>query len=101
MAPGYAKIEHLDFLEVGPKTDLPRLRSHLPRVFITARIDAVRLLNLDQAEIQGDVREIVDTGGPLNLLSMDAVGCEFGTPDANIRTMLQEAAFYNGKEASA
>ena len=95
LVPGYAKIPHLDFLEVGPKTDLRRLREFMPRVHINARVDPVRMLNEAEEVIRADVREIVDTGGPLELLSVDAVGCDFGTPDANVRAMLQEAKAYS------
>ena len=92
---GYSKIAELTFLEVGPKTNLTRLRQLKPSIRINARIDPVRMLQCSPEDIALDVREIIDTGGPLDKLSIDAVGCDYGTPDENVRAMLQTAFEYS------
>ncbi|MBE3587848.1 MAG: hypothetical protein IMW93_04720 [Thermoanaerobacteraceae bacterium] len=95
---GYSKIPELSFLEVGPKTDLIRLRQLMPDVKVNARIDPVRMLQCSAEEIAQDVREIIDTGGPLDRLSIDAVGCDYGTPDENVRAMINTARNYSAQK---
>lgn len=92
---GYSKVKNLSFLEVGPRTDLLKLRSLMPDVHVNARVDPIRMLNCTPEEIADDVRRIVDTGGPLEKLSIDAVGCDYGTPDENVRAMLGTARDYS------
>lgn len=97
---GYSKISGLSFLEVGPKTDLARLRRLMPDVHLNARIDPVRMLQCSAEEIAQDVRDLIDTGGPLDKLSIDAVGCDYGTPDENVRAMHNTALEYCQKIAA-
>lgn len=94
MLEGYAKVNNLSFLEVGPMTDLQRLRELMPDVFVNARIDPVRMLHCSADEIRQDVRRIIDIGAPYDKLSIDAVGCDYDTPDENVRAMLIEANEY-------
>ena len=91
---GYAKIPDLSFLEVGPKTDLTRLRQLVPHAHINARIDPVRMLQCSAQEIAQDVKDIIDSAVTLDRLSIDAVGCDYGTPDENVRAMLTTAWEY-------
>ncbi|MDA8211053.1 MAG: hypothetical protein M0021_04145 [Clostridia bacterium] len=93
--PGYAKLKNLAFLEVGPKTNLKTLRQLMPDCLLNARIDPVRMLNCTAEEIARDVRDIIDMGEPLEKLSIDAVGCDYGTPDENVRAMLETAREYS------
>lgn len=97
---GYAKVKNLVFLEVGPNTDLVSLRQLMPEVHINARVDPVRMLNCTPEEIAGDVRHLIDTGGPLDKLSIDAVGCDYGTPDQNVEAMLKTAREYSMAKTS-
>ncbi|QGP91571.1 Uroporphyrinogen decarboxylase [Neomoorella glycerini] len=101
MLEGYAKVNNLSFLEVGPMTDLKRLRELMPDVFVNARIDPVRMLNCSPEEIAGDVKRIIDIGAPYDKLSIDAVGCDYGTPDANVRAMLKTAREYSATKIAA
>jgi len=101
MLEGYAKVQNLEFLEVGPMTDLKRLRELMPNIHVNARIDPVRMLNCTSEEIAEDVRRIIDTGAPYDKLSIDAVGCDYGTPDENVRAMLKTARDYSLERMAA
>lgn len=92
---GYSKIKNMQFIEVGPLTDLRRVRELMPTVFMNARICPVRMLQCTAEEIEQDVKRLVDTGAPYELLSIDAVGLDYGTPDENVRTMLNTAKNYS------
>lgn len=92
---GYSKIKNMQFIEVGPKSDLRRVRELMPNIFINARIDPVRMLQCTAEEIEQDVKHLIDTGGPLELLSIDAVGLDYGTPDENVRAMLNTGKSYS------
>jgi uroporphyrinogen-III decarboxylase len=95
---GYSKIKNLKYLEVGPQSDLQRVRELIPGIHVNARIDPVRMLKCSAKEIEEDVKYLIDTGAPLELLSIDAVGCDYGTPDENIRTMINTAIEYSAQK---
>ena len=90
----------MSFLEVGPKTDLKLLRQLMPDCRVNARIDPVRMLKCSAEEIAQDVRDIIDMGAPFEKLSIDAVGCDYGTPDENVRAMLNTAREYSAFKIS-
>ena len=92
---GYSKIKNLDFIEVGPRSDLRRVRELMPDVYINARIDPVRLLKCKPEAIEQDVNDLIDTGGPLDKLSIDAVGVDYGVADENIKTMIRTGKSYS------
>lgn len=98
---GYSKIKNLEFVEVGPNSDLRRVRELMPDVFINARIDPVRMYQCTPQEIADDVKKLIDTGGPLDKLSIDAVGVDYGTPDENIRVMITTAKDYSAEQIKA
>ncbi|GAB6171197.1 hypothetical protein JCM15765_06750 [Paradesulfitobacterium aromaticivorans] len=98
---GYSKVKNMQFIEVGPKSDLRRVRELMPDVFINARIDPVRMLKCTPAEIEQDVKYLIDNGGPLDKLSIDAVGVDYGTPDENVRVMLNTAKSYSAEKIKA
>lgn len=92
---GYSKIKNMQFIEVGPKSDLRRVRELMPNVFMNARIDPVRMLKCTPEEIEQDVKLLIDNGGPLDKLSIDAVGVDYGSPDENVRAMINMARSYS------
>lgn len=93
--PGYAKVRHLAFLEIGFGSDVMKTRQMLgPEVAVNARINPVLMKNGTPAEVASEVRRLIDSGAPLENFSIDTVGLTYGTPDENVRTALVTAAEY-------
>jgi uroporphyrinogen-III decarboxylase len=93
--PGYAKVRHLKFVEIGFGSDVRRCREVLgPDVAVNARISPVLMKNGTAAEVAAEVRNLIDAGAPLHNFSIDAVGLTDGTPDENVKIALKTAADY-------
>jgi len=92
---GYAKVHHLEFIEIGFGSDVRRTREVFgPRVAVNARISPVLMKNGTTEEVAAEVRRLIDNGAPLENFSIDTVGLTYGTPDENVRTALKTAAEY-------
>jgi 5-methyltetrahydrofolate--homocysteine methyltransferase len=99
---GYAKVRHLQFVEIGFGSDVHHSREVFgPDVAINARINPVLMKNGTIEEVTAEVRRLIDDGAPLENFSIDTVGLTHGTPDENVKTALATAAEYGriGKEA--
>ena len=92
---GYAKVHHLEFIEIGFGSDVKRTREVFgPHVAVNARISPVLMKNGTSEEVAAEVRRLIDNGAPLDNFSIDTVGLTYGTPDDNVRTALKTAAEY-------
>ena len=101
---GYAKVHHLEFIEIGFGSDVKRTRELCgPHVAVNARISPVLMKNGTSEEVAAEVRNLIDNGDPLGNFSIDTVGLTYGTPDENVRTALKTAAEYGkiGKVVSS
>jgi hypothetical protein len=64
-AESFAKIENLDFLDVGWGGDVKELRSRLPYTFLNIRLDPVSINDCTEAEIEATIiRLVTDSGNP-------------------------------------
>jgi hypothetical protein len=64
-AASYAKVPHLDFLDVGWGGDVRTLRAHLPHTFLNLRLDPVQLVTWTPAQIRETiVRLVADSADP-------------------------------------
>jgi len=92
---GYAKVRHLEFLEIGFGSDVKRTREIFgPHVAVNSRINPVLMKNGTTDEVAAEVRSLIDQGDPLNNFSIDTVGLTYGTPDENVKVARQTAAEY-------
>ena len=92
---GYAKVHHLEFIEIGFGSDVKRTREVFgPDVAVNARISPVLMKNGTPEEVAAEVRRLIDNGAPLDNFSIDTVGLTYGTPDENVKTALKTAAEY-------
>jgi len=102
---GYARVHHLEFIEIGFGSDVKRTREVFgPKVAVNARISPVLMKNGTTEEVAAEVRRLIDNGAPLDNFSIDTVGLTCGTPDENVRTALQTASEYgkiNGKQPAS
>lgn len=92
---GYAKVRHLEFIEIGFGSDVKRTREVFgPRVAVNARISPVLMKNGTTQEVEAEVRNLIDQGAPLNNFSIDTVGLTYGTPDENVKAAIRTAKEY-------
>ena len=92
---GYAKVRHLEFLEIGFGSEVKRTRRVLgPQVAVNARINPVLMKNGTPEEVAAEVRRLIEQGDPLENFSIDTVGLTYGTPDANVIAARRSAAEY-------
>ncbi|MDQ1336143.1 MAG: 5-methyltetrahydrofolate--homocysteine methyltransferase [Thermodesulfobacteriota bacterium] len=92
---GYAKVRHLEFIEIGFGSDVKHTREVFgPQVAVNARISPVLMKNGAPEEVAAEVRRLIDNGAPLDNFSIDTVGLTYGTPDENVRRALKTAAEY-------
>jgi len=64
-AASFAKIPHLDFLDVGWGGDVKKLREYLPNTFFNLRLSPVEIRTQDPEEIRNTIRRLVlDSGDP-------------------------------------
>jgi hypothetical protein len=65
MASAFAKIPHLDFLDVGWGGDVKMLREYLPDTFLNIRLSPVELAKQNESEIRETIIRLVgDSGNP-------------------------------------
>ncbi|NIR17941.1 MAG: hypothetical protein GWN86_30190, partial [Desulfobacterales bacterium] len=82
---GYAKIRHLEFIEIGFGSDVRRAREVFgPHVAVNSRINPVLMKNGTTEEVAAEVRSLIHQGAPLHNFSIDTVGLTYGTPDENV-----------------
>ena len=96
---GYAKVRHVEFVEIGFGSDVKRVREVLgPQVAVNARINPVLMKNGTTEEVAAEVRNLIDQGAPLHNFSIDTVGLTYGTPDENVKTARKTAQKYGKVE---
>ncbi|MEJ2023851.1 MAG: dihydropteroate synthase, partial [Deltaproteobacteria bacterium] len=92
---GYAKVRHLEFIEIGFGSDVKRTRKVFgPDVAVNARISPVLMKNGTVEDVSTEVRRLIDNGSPLKNFSIDTVGLTYGTPDENVKAALRTAEEY-------
>lgn len=62
-AKSFAKIPHLDFLDVGWGGDIKILRKYLPRTFLNIRLSPVELVNQSTKELRKLIMRLVHESG--------------------------------------
>jgi 5-methyltetrahydrofolate--homocysteine methyltransferase len=92
---GYAKVRHLEFIEIGFGSDVRRTRKVFgEKVAVNARISPVLMKNGSPEEVEKEVMRLIDEGHPLHNFSIDTVGLTFGTPDENVKIARKTAQEY-------
>jgi len=65
-AKSFAKLPHLDFLDVGWGGDLKVLRKHLPHTFLNIRLNPFELIEMTEDQIRETItRLVIDSGNPV------------------------------------
>ena len=90
-APCYARLPVV-FFDVGWGSDVTRCRQELPGAFLNLRLSPVRMLQCSAAEIRHDAEQLLAAAGNTRNVGLCCINLDYGTPDENVRAMLEVAA---------
>ncbi len=88
-AEAFAKIPHLDFLEVGWGGDIKRLRQHLPHTFLNIRLSPVDIVNQSPSEIHETIITLVHDSGNPWLTGICCINMDPQVTDDNITAIFE------------
>jgi hypothetical protein len=92
LAPSYAKVPHLDFLDVGWGGDVAAIRQLLPHTFLNIRLDPVGITRQTPEEIrQTIVRLVRDSADPW-LTGVCCINMDSTVTDAQVAAIFETVA---------
>jgi hypothetical protein len=89
MATSFAKIPHLDFLDVGWGGDVKVLREHLPDTFLNIRLSPVELASQTNIEIEETITRLVKESGNPYLTGICCINMDDTVSDERITTIFK------------
>lgn len=91
-AESYAKVPHLDFLDVGWGGDVARLREHLPHTFLNIRLSPVEIVDQTPDEIRQTVRRLVHASANPYLTGVCSINMDDQVSDEQVAAIFEEVA---------
>ncbi len=88
-AESFAKIPHLDFLDVGWGGDVKVLRKHLPNTFLNIRLSPVEIVEQDNDEIRETIIRLVKESGNPYLTGVCCINMDDKITDEKITTIFE------------
>jgi uroporphyrinogen-III decarboxylase len=76
------------FFDVGWGSDIQSTRRALANAFLNLRLSPVRMLNETPAAIRADLESLLEANGQTARTGICCINMEHGTPDENVRTVL-------------
>lgn len=103
MAPLFAKIPHLDFLDAGWGGDIRILRKYLPETFINIRLSPVELARQSREEIRETIIRLVHESANPYLTGICCINMDDKVPNDRIDAIFETVAelrneFKQGRE---
>ena len=89
-AASYAKVPHLDFLDVGWGGDVARLRQHLPRTFFNIRLSPVEIADQTPEQIRHTVRTLVRQSANPWLTGICCINMDQRVTDDQVAAIFEE-----------
>lgn len=89
MAASFAKIPHLDYLDVGWGGDVAELRKHLPNTFFSLRLSPVEIAKQSNAEIRDTILRLVRDSGNPHLTGVCCINMDDSVTDDRISTIFE------------
>lgn len=89
MAASFAKIPHLDFLDVGWGGDVKVLREHLPNTFFNLRISPVELARQSTEQMRETVIRLVQDSGDLRMTGICCINMDDSVSDQQISALFE------------
>jgi len=91
-AGAFARIENLDFLDVGWGGDVKALRSALPHTFLNIRLDAVGINRYSDDELAAIITRLVADSGNPYLTGVCCINMDGDTDDSRVQLIFQVVA---------
>jgi hypothetical protein len=91
-AESFAKLPHLDFLDVGWGGDVKILRRHLPDTFLNIRLSPVEIIDQSPSELENIITRLVHDSGNPYLTGVCCINMDDKVPDENITTIFETVA---------
>jgi len=88
----FARLPHLDFLDVGWGGDVRKLREFLPMTFLNIRLDPVSIVNQSVEEIRSTMRRLVQDSNNPYLTGVCCINMDDQVGDDKIVAILRTAA---------
>ncbi len=92
LAPSYARVPHLDFLDLGWGGDVARIRELLPHTFLNIRLDPAGIARQTPAEIRATVRRLVRQSADPLLTGVCCINMDATVADAQIAAIFDAVA---------
>ena len=89
-AASFAKLPHLDFLDVGWGGDVAVLRKHLPDTFLNVRLSPVEIVQQTPDQIRQTVRRLVHESGNPWLTGVCCINMDQNVRDDQIAAIFDE-----------
>jgi hypothetical protein len=91
-APSYAKVPHLDFLDVGWGGDVAKMREHLPHTFLNIRLDPVGITRQTPEEIRETIVRLVGQSANPWLTGVCCINMDSTVTDAQVAAIFEAVA---------
>jgi hypothetical protein len=91
MASGFARIPHLDFLDLGWGGNVKELRTWLPDTFLNIRLSPVEMARSTPDEIRQTVTRLVHESGNPFLTGICCINMDGTVPDSNVTAIFETA----------
>jgi len=88
-AASFAKLPHLDFLDVGWGGDVRVLREHLPNTFLNLRLSPVEIIEASEDELGATIRRLVRESGNPWLTGICCINMDDQVTDDKITTIYE------------
>lgn len=85
----FAKLPHLDFIDVGWGGDAAKLRKYLPDTFLNIRLSPVEITNQTPEEIERVIRKLVAESGNPHLTGVCCINMDEKVPDEKVTAIFQ------------
>jgi hypothetical protein len=88
-ADAFAKLPHLDFLDVGWGGDVRRLRQALPNTFLNIRLSPVEIVGQSEDDIRQTITRLVEDSGNPYLTGVCCINMDDRVSDGKITAILE------------
>ena len=99
-AEAFARLPHLDFLDVGWPGDVAKLRRHLPDTFLNIRYSPVEVVRQTPEEIRQTVRRLVHDSANPWLTGVCCINMDQEVSDEQITAIFEEVELLRGEYAA-
>lgn len=99
-APSFAKLPHLDFLDVGWGGDIKLLRRYLPKTFLNIRLSPVEMVSQTPLEIGAMIARLVADSGDPFLTGICCINMDDQVTDSQVSAIFDTVAALRRQSAA-